>query len=159
MGLSVSWTTRPRRPGEVDGVHYRFVDQAAFDFAVTRDEFVEWEQYRGYSYGTPWSEVQRALESDEQVVLEIDVRGARSIKHHYPDALSVFIEPPSVQSLEQRLRARGTDPEEDVVARLEAAREELKSRDLFDHAILNDDVERAAGELEAILDSSGPPGP
>ncbi len=135
------------------------MDREQFEEAARRGEFVEWEEYRDYAYGTPWSEVRRALDSDEDVVLEIDVRGARSIKQHYPHALSIFIQPPSMQSLEQRLRARGTDPEEDVQARLGAAREELLSRDSFDHAVLNDDVARAADQLEAILDSSASSGP
>jgi guanylate kinase len=152
LSLSVSWTTRPKRAGETDGVHYRFVDTAAFTEALAADEFVEHEEYRGHLYGTPWSEIQRALEGDGVVLFEIDVRGARSIKARYPQAIGIFLYPASEAVLAERLRARGTDSPEQIQARLEAAVEELAQRDAFDHTVLNEQVSEAVEAIERILD-------
>ena len=150
--MSVSWTTRARRPGESDGVHYRFVSEEDFQAAIGEGEFVEWEEYRGARYGTPWSEIRRATGEGRDVILEIDVRGAMSIKLMYPEALTIFIDPPDPGALEERLRGRGTDTPEQIEARLEAARTELGFRDRFDHVVINDEVEAAADRLGAILD-------
>jgi guanylate kinase len=157
LSLSISWTTRPMRAGEVDGVHYRFVDEAAFRQALADGEFVEHEEYRGNLYGTPWSEVRRAIGDAGDVLFEIDVRGARSIKDLYPQAVGIFLYPPTRDVLEARLRGRGTDTPEQIAARLEAATEELAQRDAFDHTVLNDQVSAAVGAIERILDL--PPSP
>ncbi|HVL81850.1 MAG TPA: guanylate kinase [Actinomycetota bacterium] len=153
LGMSVSWTTRAMRPGEQDGVHYRFVTEERFRTAIDEDAFVEWEEYRGARYGTPWSEIERAAGDGRDVILEIDVRGAMSIKELFPHALTVFVEPPTVSDLERRLRGRATDTPEQIAARLEAARTELGYRDRFDHTVLNDEVSAAVDRLEAILDA------
>jgi guanylate kinase len=155
--LSVSWTTRPRRAGESAGEDYRFVDEATFRSALQSGAFIESEEYRGHLYGTPWSEIRRAEEEGTSILFEIDVRGAQSIKKLYPEAVSIFVYPPSVQVLGERLRARGTDSPEQIQARLAAARSELRQRDQFDYAVLNDDVDRAVERIEAILGLS--PGP
>lgn len=155
LDLSVSWTTRARRPGETDGREYRFVSEDEFGAAVEAGSFVEWEEYRGARYGTPWSEVERALREGRDLLLEIDVRGARSVKERFPRAITIFIAPPSFASLEERLRRRGTDTEEQIRARLAAAEEEMLSRGWFDATVPNADVLEAAEQVLAILD--GPP--
>jgi guanylate kinase len=155
LDLSISWTTRHKRAGEVDGVHYRFVDEATFRDAVASDGFVEWEEYRGHLYGTPWSEVRRALDGAGDVLFEIDVRGARSIKALYPQAVGIFLYPPSPAVLAERLRGRGTDSAEQIAARLEAATEELAQRDAFDHTVLNEQVSEAVSAIERILGLPG----
>lgn len=159
LRLSVSWTTRAARPGEVEGRHYRFVDEATFLDAVNRGEFVEHERYRGALYGTPWPEIRRDVDAGESVVVEVDVRGARSIKRAFPEAVTIFIEPPSQAALEQRLRARGTDTPDQIRARLELAAAEMRSRDDFDHKVTNEEVERAVDRIEAILDGPSPTPP
>lgn len=150
--MTVSWTTRATRPGEVDGVHYRFVGEEEFQSAVDEGRFVEWEEYRGARYGTPWSEIHRAADEDRDVILEIDVRGAMSIKKLFPEALMIFVEPPSMDALRMRLAGRGTDSPEQIAARMDAARVEIGFRDRFDHKVMNDRVTTAVDQLEAILD-------
>ena len=150
--MSVSWTTRAQRPGEREGVHYRFVDDVTFQQGIESGAFVEWEEYRGARYGTPWSEIERAAASGQDVILEIDVRGAMSVKGLFPQAVTIFVEPPSLDELEARLRGRATDSEAQIAARLEAARTELAFKDRFDHSVLNDDIPAAVDRLEVILD-------
>ncbi len=156
MRKSVSWTTRPPRRGEEQDVDYRFVDETSFRKAAKEGAFVEWEEYRGALYGTPWSEVRRALEGDEHLVVEIDIRGAKSLKQLYPEAITVFLRPPSIEQLGERLRIRGTDSPEQIQARLDAANEELKSEHDLDYAITNEDVSETTDLLEAIIDGSFP---
>lgn len=151
LGMSISWTTRPQRSGEIDGEHYRFVDEATFRAAVEGGEFAEHEEYRGHLYGTPWAELRRGLDEGRDVLFEIDVRGARTIKSLYPQAVSIFLYPPSEAVLAERLRGRGTDPPEQIAARLEAAKEELAQRDAFDHTVLNEEVPEAVAAIERIL--------
>ncbi|MEX0875211.1 MAG: guanylate kinase [Actinomycetota bacterium] len=151
LGLSVSWTTRPKRSGEIDGDHYRFVGEATFREALGRDEFIEHEEYRGHLYGTPWAEVRRAIDEGRDLLFEIDVRGAHNIKRLFDQAVAIFLYPPSEAVLAERLRGRGTDSPEQIQARLEAAHAELAEKDTFDHAVLNDDVGRAVEAIEAIL--------
>jgi len=158
LGLSVSWTTRPKRAGEVDGEHYNFVDEKTFRAAVDRGEFFEHEEYRGHLYGTPWSEIRRAIDEGQDLLLEPDVRGARSVKDRFGDAIAIFLFPPSDAELARRLRGRGTDSPEQIQERLAAARVELAAKDDFDHAVLNDDVARAVEEIEAILGLPNPEG-
>lgn len=122
-----------------------------FRSAVDRGEFFEHEEYRGHLYGTPWSEIRRAIDEGNDLLLEPDVRGARSVKGQFPEAVAIFLFPPSDDELARRLRGRGTDSPEQIQERLEAARAEMAAKDDFDHAVLNDDVGRAVGEIEAIL--------
>lgn len=151
LGLSVSWTTRPQRPSEADGVHYRFVDEATFRDAAGRGAFVEWEEFRGHLYGTPWDEVRRGLEEGNDLLLEIDVRGAATLKERFPEALTIFLAPPSIEVLEERLRRRGTDAPEHIAARLAQATEELDARTGFDHVVVSDEIGPTVDRIEAIL--------
>ena len=151
IGLSVSWTTRPRRAGEVEGEHYHYVTEAEFREAIEAGEFAEHESYRGNLYGTPWSEVRKVIDQGRDLLVEPDVRGAWSMKEHYPEAISIFVYPPDEKELARRLRDRGTDSPDQVEARLETAKWELAQKDTFDHAVLNDDLRTAVEAVEAIL--------
>lgn len=151
--LSVSVTTRPRRPYEVDGVHYYFVDQAEFDRLVREGQLLEWAEFAGNRYGTPRGPVEARLREGEPVLLKIDLQGARQVRQAMPDAQLVFLAPPSWAELERRLVGRGTDDPETIRRRLEHAREELAAESEFDITIVNDSVVRAADELVGLLGS------
>lgn len=145
--LSVSVTTRPPRAGEVDGVHYRFVDTDTFDTMVAAGAFLEHATYAGNEYGTPREQVASAVDEGHIVILDIEVQGAIQVKRAIPSALLVFLVPPSMDELERRLRARGTEDEETIVRRLARAREELAQHEAFDVVVVNDDLERCVGEV------------
>ncbi|NQU22824.1 MAG: guanylate kinase [Candidatus Nealsonbacteria bacterium] len=150
---SVSATTRPPRPGEVDGVDYHFLTQDAFDLARQGGGFLEcFEVFgRGHWYGTLLSEVTPSLDAGKWVVLEIDVQGAISVMQRYGDALSIFIRPASLEELERRLRGRGTEAEEAVKRRLNQAKRELTLADRYRYQVVNDEVDRAVQEICDIL--------
>jgi guanylate kinase len=146
--LSVSATTRPPRPGEVDGVHYHFVDDAAFDELVATGQMLEWAVVHGrYRYGTPRGPVEAALAEGRPTLLEIDLQGARQVKASMPGALFVFLAPPSWEELVRRLVGRGTEDAEERERRLTTARAELAAEPEFDVTITNDEVRRATDEL------------
>ena len=150
--LSVSMTTRKPRPGEVDGVHYHFVDEAEFDRLVEAGQFLEHATVHGAAqYGTPRGPVERALASGQLALLEIDLQGARQVRETMPEALFVFLAPPTWDELVRRLVGRGTEGEEEREARLSTARVELASASEFDVTVLNDDVHRAAEELVSLM--------
>ena len=150
--LSVSATTRRARPGEVDGLHYHFVDDAEFERMVGAGELLEWAVVHGRAkYGTPRRAVERALAAGRPALLEIDLAGARQVRATMPDALFVFLEPPSWDELVRRLVGRGTEDEEEREARLRTARVELAAATEFDVVITNDDVRRAAEELVSLM--------
>lgn len=150
--LSVSATTRPPRPGEEDGVHYRFVSDAEFDRMVGAGEMLEWATvHRTSRYGTPRQPVLDARSRGLVPLLEIDLDGARQVRRSMPDAVLVFIEPPSMEELEARLRGRGTESEEQILRRLETAALEMAARDEFDVRIVNDDVSRATAEILHVM--------
>ncbi|MBP8880284.1 MAG: guanylate kinase [Dermatophilaceae bacterium] len=152
--LSVSMTTRPKRPGEVDGVHYHFVAQQEFQRLIDAGEFLEYAQVHGRAYyGTPRGPVERALASGRPALLEIDLQGARQIRETMPEALFVFLEPPSWDELVRRLVGRGTETEEERTVRLETAKRELAAASEFDVVITNDDVRRASEELVSLMSS------
>lgn len=151
LGVSVSVTTRPRRPGEVDGVQYHFLDDAAFAALVAADGLLEWADFAGRRYGTPAAPVTAALAAGSDVVLEIEVRGARQIRRRFPEAILVMLVPPSLPALEQRLAGRGTESPDQVRVRLEEARRELDGAGEFDHVVVNDEVGRAAEQIGRIL--------
>jgi len=151
---SISCTTRPRRRGETDGVDYRFVDPATFDRLVQEGAFLEFAEVFGHRYGTPAGPIVVALADGRDVILEIDVQGARSVRRAVPDAVLVFLVPPSEEELLRRLRGRRTEGEEQLARRLERAREELGDRSWFDHEVVNDEVERAAAQVAAIIDET-----
>ncbi len=146
--LSVSATTRARRPGEVDGQHYHFVDPATFDAMIAADELLEWAVVHGrHRYGTPRRAVEEALEAGRPALLEIDLQGARQVRASLPGALFVFLKPPSWEELVRRLVGRGTETAEERERRLDTARLELAAEPEFDVTIVNDDVHRATDEL------------
>lgn len=149
--FSVSATTRNPRPGEVDGVDYFFVTWDTFDGMIERDELLEHAEYVGNCYGTPRSYVESKQNEGMNVLLDIEVQGARQIRERVPDAVKVFIIPPSLQVLEQRLRGRATDAEEMIHSRLARARSEYREADFYDYIVINDDPDRAAAELDAII--------
>jgi guanylate kinase len=151
LELSTSATTRPPRPGEQNGVAYFFLDPAEFERRAAAGEFIEHASYSGHRYGTLRSEVEPRLERGTSVVLEIEVQGARQIRQTLPDAVQVFIAPPSPEVLRKRLEGRATDRPDEIERRLEAAAEELEARDEFAHVIVNDDVDRATDELVELV--------
>jgi len=150
--LSVSATTRKPRKGEVDGVHYHFLTDEQFDELVEAGGFLEDAEVHGSRYGTLREPVERALEEGRTVLLEIDVQGSRAIKRVIPEALLVFIEPPSHDVLRERLHKRKTESEESFALRMRNAEEELEAAGEFDHRVVNDDLEHAIDEVMALLD-------
>ena len=151
LELSVSATTREPREGEVDGRDYHFLSAKEFDRRADAGEFLEHATYSGNRYGTLRSEVEQRLEEETSVVLEIEVQGARQVRAAMPQAVLVFIAPPEPEALRDRLRGRGTDPEEAIAERLRTAELELAAQDEFKHVIVNDELQRAAEELERIV--------
>jgi guanylate kinase len=152
--FSVSATTRAPRPGEVDGVHYRFVTDEVFDRMISADGFLEWAEVFGHRSGTPVAEVEASRDVGRDVLLEVDVQGARSIRQRVPEAVLIFLQPPSEAELARRLRARGTEAGEALERRLTAARAEMAEAAWFDHVVTNDRVEEAVEEVLAIIDAT-----
>jgi guanylate kinase len=153
LELSTSATTRPPRPGEQDGVDYHFMTEAEFERLVKAGEFLEHATYSGHRYGTPRAEVEPRLDRGTSVVLEIEVQGARQIRGTLPEAVQVFIAPPSPEVLRRRLEGRATDRPEEIERRLAAAAEELTARGEFGHVIVNEQVDRAVEELVELIHS------
>ncbi|MDR4016820.1 MAG: guanylate kinase [Eggerthellaceae bacterium] len=151
--VSVSATTRQPRPGEVDGKDYFFLDQPRFDELVSQDGFLEWAHVHGNSYGTLRSRVQERMDEGAQVILEIDVQGAFQVKKAMPEAHLIFIEPPSLEELERRLRGRGTETEEVICKRMKTAEVELAQKMEYDVQVINDELERATDELVSYIGS------
>ncbi len=152
--FSVSATTRAPRPGERDGVEYFFITQGQFDEMVEKGQFLEHARYAKCSYGTPRGPVEEKLAEGVDVFLDIEIQGARQIKAAMPEAISIFIAPPSLETLEARLRGRATDSEEKIRLRLETARNELAEAVHYDHVVVNDDYKRAAGEILDIINNA-----
>ena len=148
--VSVSATTRAARSNELHGIDYYFIDNDEFDRRVKHDEFLEWAEFAGNRYGTPSAEVEDALNRGENVLLEIEIDGAKQVKSHLPAAVLVFLEPPSWEELVARLEGRGTDGPDRRAHRLELAQEELAAASFFDHVIVNDSVERVVAQLVAL---------
>ena len=151
LELSVSATTRAPRPGEREGVEYHFLTREEFDRRVAAGEFVEHADYAGRSYGTLRSELEQRVARGEPVVLEIEVQGARQVRETVPNAVQVFIAPPSLDALRTRLVGRGTDDGEEVERRLRVATEELTAQPEFAHVVVNDRLEDALERLSAIV--------
>jgi guanylate kinase len=154
LELSVSATTRAPRPGEVDGVDYHFLTRDEFDRRVAAGEFVEHADYAGRSYGTLRSELDRRVSAGAPVVLEIEVQGARQVRAAMPEAVQVFIAPPSLAALSTRLVGRGTDDADEVARRLRVAEGELTAQPEFAHVVVNDRLEDALQQLVEIVHSS-----
>lgn len=150
--VSVSATTRAPRPGEVDGVHYLFVTEAEFDELVANDGLLEWALvHRKARYGTPRQPVIDALAAGREVILEIELQGARQVRETWPEARTVFIEPPNWDELVRRLEGRGTEDAEARARRLETARVELAAADEFDHVVINGELSQAVQELVGLM--------
>lgn len=150
--LSISATTRPARPGERHGKDYLFISRQEFLGMRDRGEFLEWAEVYKNLYGTPREQVERTLASGRSAVLELDIQGAQSVKRTRPDAILIFIEPPSLDDLYKRLKGRGTEDAETMSRRIQAAYEEMKIRGTYDHIVVNDEVRRAADELLRIIE-------
>lgn len=153
LHFSVSFTTRRPRGEEKDGINYHFVSREEFERRVARDEFLEWADVFGNYYGTHESELDRARQQGRDLVLDIDVQGARQLKEKIPDAISIFILAPSRAELEKRLRSRDEDTEETIQRRLREAAEEIRNYGAYDYVLVNDDVEASIANLVSIVRS------
>ena len=153
--FSVSFTTRKPRPGEENGVNYHFVEREDFEEMIGRDEFLEYAEYVGSYYGTSQKIIREKLEQGVDVLLDIEVQGAAKVKQRRPEAVLVFLIPPSFAELSHRLRGRGTDSEEVIAGRLAQARREFQEASLYDYIVVNDEVSHAVEELTAILTAEG----
>ncbi|WP_071516581.1 guanylate kinase [Geitlerinema sp. PCC 9228] len=151
LRVSTSVTTRSPRPGEVDGRDYYFADRQQFTRMVAENQFLEWAEFAGNCYGTPRQPVEEMLQSGNSVILEIELEGARQIQQNFPDAVRIFILPPSWEALEQRLRGRGQDDDRAISQRLARAKEEIAAAQEFSYQVTNDNLERAVAEIESIL--------
>jgi guanylate kinase len=151
---SVSAKTRAPRPGEVEGRDYRFVPFPEFQRLIEKDAFLEWAEVFGHRYGTLRTPIAAELERGRNAILEIDVQGAAAVRAKMPEAVLIFLAPPSDQELERRLRARRTESGPELERRLAAARSEMDQRSWFDHVVVNDEVDRAAAEVAAIIDGA-----
>jgi guanylate kinase len=149
--LSVSCTTRQPRPYEIPDVHYHFITKEEFENLIKEDGFLEYASYCDNYYGTPLAPINNWIEEGCYVFLEIEVQGAMQVMKKRPDALSIFVSPPSLEELERRLRGRGTEDEDSIVKRLGCAQEEMSYAKYYQHNILNDDVERATNEILDII--------
>ena len=150
LSFSVSATTRGPRPGEEDGVHYYFITKEQFEQMIARGEFLEYDAHMANYYGTPRAQALEKMEKGS-VLLDIDPNGAKQVKESAPEAVLVFIEPPSMEELERRLRGRGDTPEDQIALRLERAHWELEQRAWYDHVVVNDDADRCAEEILKII--------
>lgn len=148
---TISATTRQPRTGEEHGVDYYFLDREAFETRRERGEFVEWAEVHGNFYGTLGGELDRCLATGKDVILELDVQGMRNLRDLRSDMVSVFLMPPSLEELERRLRSRGTDDDSVIALRLKNAETEMADRRTFDYVVVNDKIEAAASDLEAII--------
>jgi guanylate kinase len=151
LGFSVSYTTRPARKGETDGVEYNFVDMPTFQEMVARDELAEYAMVHGNMYGTSARRVTEVIEEGKDILFDIDYQGGRQLRQKFPDdVVLVFILPPSLKELERRLRGRGTDSNEVIERRIRVAREELRHYDEYHYLVMNDDLDRAYDALRAV---------
>jgi guanylate kinase len=156
IDTSISYTTRPPRGAEQDGVDYHFVEEQVFDEMVVEDRLAEWATVHGHRYGTSRETVERALARGEDLVFDIDWQGGYQLQDRYPeDTVLVFVVPPSMKELARRLRGRGTDAEEVIRRRLEAARGEMRHSDRYDFVVVNDDLDRAYDDLRSVYRAAG----
>jgi len=153
LTYSISYTTRTPRPGELNGRDYVFISPAEFEAGIRAGRWAEWARVHGQCYGTSAEALDQALAAGRDVLLDIDVQGARQICRRFPESVTIFILPPSLEVLEQRLRSRGTDRPEAIDLRLQNARREMAQTDAYRHVIVNDDLATAVAELIAILES------
>jgi guanylate kinase len=150
--LSVSVTTRPIRPGETDGLDYRFTDRAGFKAMIEADEFLEWAEVFGHLYGTPKAQIKAGLKDGQDFLFDIDWQGTQQLYQRMEtDVVRVFLLPPSIEALEARLRSRGTDPEDVIQSRMARARAEISHWDGYDYVVINDDMETCFEQVHGIL--------
>ena len=149
--LSISCTTRQKRPGEVDEVNYFFLSKDEFKECIDGDKFLEWAEFAGNFYGTKQKYIMQCLEEGKNLILEIDTQGAMQVKKKMPESVLIFIAPPSFEALEKRLRGRHTEDEATIQRRLDAVKKELERAESFDYQIINDDIENAIESLEYII--------
>ncbi len=151
LGLAISYTTRQPRPGELDGVHYHFVDEGRFLAMIAGGAFLEHAQVFGNRYGTAEAKVREALVAGQDLLLEIDWQGARQVRQRFPGAVSIFILPPSAAILAERLRGRGQDSEEIIATRMQQARDEMSHFDEYDYLVVNDKFDQALDDLACLV--------
>jgi guanylate kinase len=151
LRFSVSHTTRKPRPNEQDGREYHFVDEAEFEKMMGKSSFVEWAQVHGHYYGTSLGEIETARRDGDGIIFDIDFQGARQIRARFPEAVGVFILPPSLEELERRLRGRGTEDEATTKRRLDNAKREIAHYGLFDYVIINDNINNADTRLQSLV--------
>ena len=151
LRFSISYTTRPMRAGEVRGEHYEFVSRGEFRDMIKRDFFAEWAEVHGNFYGTPRADIEKWTETGVDVILDIDVQGARRLRKVFDDAVFIFVVPPSLDILEQRLRDRESEEEGDISIRLGIVKEEVACSKCYDYIIINDEADIAAGRIEAVI--------
>jgi len=148
---SVSATTRPPRAGEVEGVNYFFKTKEQFRSMIERNELLEWAEYVGNCYGTPRSFVEQTIRAGKDIILEIEVQGAMKVKQTFPEGVFIFLMPPSLGELKNRIRGRGTETDESIRNRLNAAAEEIRLLEQYDYAVVNDEVEAACNRILSII--------
>lgn len=151
LKLSVSCTTRSPRTGEVEGVNYFFIDKNKFDEMVKKDEFLEYAEVYGNFYGTPLSYVKKTLDEGRDVILEIDIQGALKVKNKYPDGVFIFILPPTMDELKNRITKRGSETEESLIRRFKSAFQELNYMSNYNYVVINDEIDSAVHKLESII--------
>ena len=149
--LSISATTRQPRCGEIDGEHYYFLEKKNFQEIINKDGFLEWASFSNNFYGTPKKIVKEKIEKGKNVLLEIELEGARQIRKSFPEALQIFLAPPNLSELEKRIRGRGTESEKSIRDRLAIANNEINAKKEFDAVVVNDDIEKAFKEIEDLM--------
>jgi guanylate kinase len=149
--FSISATTRPKRNNEIDGVDYYFISEEQFLEKIEKDEFIEWERFYDYYYGTPKELINNTLKSKKSILLELDVKGALSVKKLYPDSIIIFIDVPSFEELVKRLQSRNTESETDLKKRIERAKMELSYKDKFDYIFINKDLNEVTNKVINLL--------
>ena len=155
VGYSVSCTTRPPRPGEVDGTDYHFIPLQKFKRDKAARRFAESAEVHGHLYGTLRAEVKRVLSSGKHVIMDIDIQGAKQFARAFPDSVLIFILPPSAEVLVERLKARGTEDRKSLIRRFKSAKDELKAIDLYPYVIVNDEIDSAVAAVSSIIDAEG----
>jgi guanylate kinase len=154
LRYSISFTTRPPRGNEKDGVHYHFVHEAVFREKIEKGEFAEWAEVHGYLYGTSAKYIEEVLGQGMDILFDIDVQGAKKLLGKFPDAISVFITPPNMEELQKRLLKRGVDSPAAVEGRLKNANAELAQANDYDHVVVNDDLAQSVSDLESIIEKT-----
>jgi len=153
MLYSVSYTTRQLRIGEQEGLDYHFITTSDFENGIAAGKWAEWALVHGNYYGTSLDFLDKGLADSRDILLDIDVQGTRQILEHYPDSVAIFIQPPSLEVLQQRLLARGTDSADSIAVRLQNAEKEMAQQDLYHHVIVNDELSKAVSELISIIEN------